>query len=460
MGKDIRKDKICNNRKEEVFLVPKISTEKHTIYFMKSQILIGAASSGSGKTTFTLGLLRALRNRGISTQPFKCGPDYIDTKYHTLAAGKESVNLDSYMSSAEHIRSLYGRYGKNAKVCVVEGVMGLFDGYNGMQGSSAEIADILNVPVVLLVNAQSTAYSVAPLIYGYRRFYKNIRLVGVVFNKVASPAHYSCLLRACKDAGVPCLGYLPRQQDIEIPSRHLGLTLEYNSRVDEFINRIASLIEKYIDIEDLLYVTGYPFHYDGRPAREKYEGLRIAVARDEAFNFTYRENIAQLSRMGDVTFFSPMKAKRLPKADFVYLPGGYPEFFLAALSENASMLRSVKQYAEAEGKILAECGGMMYLSNAITGMDGVRYPMAGVLNQEATMESMKLKLGYRNFNYRGVAWRGHEFHYSQLISPLPSEVPLYNAQGREVPAALIRYKNVIAGYTHLYWGEKNVMDLF
>lgn len=190
----------------------------------KPFIMIGAAGSGSGKTTFTLGLLRLLRNRGMKVQPFKCGPDYIDTKHHAMAAGEESVNLDTYMASAAHMRELYARYGAASDVCVTEGVMGLFDGYDGMKGSSAEIAELIGIPVVLVLNAKSTAYTVAPVLYGFKHFYPEIRVVGVVFNFVASVAHYAYLQQACADAGVEALGYIPKDESIVIPSRHLGLS--------------------------------------------------------------------------------------------------------------------------------------------------------------------------------------------------------------------------------------------
>ena len=436
---------------------------------LKPQILIGAASSGSGKTTFTLGLLRALKNRGLNVQPFKCGPDYIDTKYHTLAAGAESVNLDSYLSSEAHLRYLYSAYGGDADVCLTEGVMGLFDGYDGMLGSSAAIAETLNLPVVLVVNAKAAAYSVAPLIYGFKNFRKDIRIAGVIFNMVGSAAHYEYLLEACRDVGVECFGYLPKLKEIEIPSRHLGLTLDEKFAFDAFADKVAALIEEHVDIERILKCMAEEFPVDnaarpvaGQPVVSC--GLRIAVARDEAFNFSYRENIAQLQRLGQVEFFSPMKDAEFPPADLVYLPGGYPEFWLPQLSNNHSMLQSIRDYAEGGGKLLAECGGMMYLCRAITGMDGVTYPMAGVLSQEATMEQMKLRLGYRQFTYNGISMRGHEFHYSRIVpstaDTLPSVADLYSAKGMETGTPLYRYKNVIAGYTHLYWGEMNLLDLW
>ena len=434
----------------------------------KPQILIGAASSGSGKTTLTLGLLRALKNRGLKVQPYKCGPDYIDTKYHTLAAGEESVNLDSYLSSDAYLQSIYASYGTTADVCVTEGVMGLFDGYDRMRGSSAEIARLLHIPVLLVVNARSTAYSVAPLIYGFKNFCKDIPVAGVIFNMVGSATHYEYLQEACRDAGVECFGYLPKQKEIEIPSRHLGLTLDERFAFDAFADRIAALVEEYIDVDGLLNAFSgrgvadlVPVCGDGQPMVES--AMKIAVARDEAFNFMYRENISRLQRLGEVTFFSPLNTPELPEADLVYLPGGYPEYYLPQLSANRTMLQSVATYVEKGGKLLAECGGMMYLCRSITGMDGKRYPMVGVLPQDATMEQMKLKMGYRNFVYNGVSVRGHEFHYSRIIpvdDALPSVAELYSAKGVKVDTPLYRYKNVIASYTHLYWGEMDLLNLW
>lgn len=426
---------------------------------MNSHLLIGAASSGSGKTTFTLGLLRALKNRGGEVKPFKCGPDYIDTRHHKMAAGSPSVNLDSFMMSEQHIRDLYGRYTSDADYAVTEGVMGLFDGYDGMQGSSAEIARLLNIPVVLIVNAKSTAYSVAPLLYGFKNFYKEINLVGAVFNFVASESHYSFLKQACEDAGVEALGYLPKQADVEIPSRHLGLTLDEAFCFDTFADRVAELVEKHVDIDRLLALTAYQSESlpkTSLPEQHLTTPLKISIARDAAFNFAYEENLQLLHRLGDVTYFSPLKDSVLPESDFVYLPGGYPELFLSGLSANQSMIRSIRNYAEAGGRLLAECGGMMYLCNEIKSAEGIGYPMVGLLNQSATMEQMKLRLGYRTLYYNDYLLNGHEFHYSRIEpreEKLASVATACTAKGSPVDTPLYRYKNVLAGYTHLYWGD-------
>lgn len=216
------------------------------------KFLIGAATSNSGKTTFTMGLLRALKRRGLDVQPYKCGPDYIDTMFHEMASGHESVNLDSFMSSEEHIKDIFDRYGEGKDVRVVEGVMGLFDGYDKSRGSSAEIAMMLDIPVVLVVNAKSVAYSVAPLIYGFKHFNPNIKIAGVVFNMVASENHYRFLREACEDAGVKCLGYMQKNPQLIIPGRHLGLTITAREETERLINLAADEVEKNVDIEMLL----------------------------------------------------------------------------------------------------------------------------------------------------------------------------------------------------------------
>lgn len=227
-----------------------------------SGILIGAATSNSGKTTFTMGLLRALSRRGVSVQPFKCGPDYIDPMYHRQASGRESVNLDTFMASTNHVRELYRHYGAEADMRIVEGVMGLFDGSDKWHGSSAEIAMLLDIPVILLVNAKSTAYSVAPLIHGFNTFTppptssieqtRPLNVAGVVFNMVASANHYNFLREACEDAGVECLGYMAKNDVLQIPSRHLGLTITGKETMEKLINAAADEVERHVNIERIM----------------------------------------------------------------------------------------------------------------------------------------------------------------------------------------------------------------
>ena len=429
---------------------------------MKSNFLIGATASGCGKTTFTIGLLRALKKRGLIVQPFKCGPDYIDTQFHTLASGNVSVNLDRWFSSEEHIHSIYDRYVQGADVAVTEGVMGLFDGYSKMEGSSAQLAQILDLPIILLVNARSTAYSVSPIIYGFSRFRPDVRIAGVIFNQVASESHFSHLREACADVHIPCLGYLPKMKELEIPSRHLGLTLSAEIRMEQFAETASEYIEKYVDIDRLLdFGSKKESSFIPKENIKKSDKV-IAIARDEAFNFTYRENIDRLSNLGKLVFFSPLHGDCLPEADLLYLPGGYPELFAYRLSRRKKLMSEIKSYTENGGRILAECGGMMFLGRSLVSSQGKIYPMVGALPFDFTMKGARLHLGYRKFHYKGQEWRGHEFHYSEIIAPdiLPSVASQYASDGKEVATSLYRYKNIIASYTHLYWGTNDFLSLW
>lgn len=438
---------------------------------MKPQFLIGAATSGSGKTTLTMGLLRALTRRGLYVRPYKCGPDYIDTQYHSIAANHDSINLDVFMASHSHVQEIYNDYGEKADVCVVEGVMGLFDGYSRMKGSSAEIAELLHLPVVLIVNAKSTAYSVAPLLYGFKHFRQSVRIAGVIFNQVASPNHFNFLKDACKDAGLECFGYVPVSERIKVSSRHLGLTLTAKKEMDEVIENVAELIEQTVDIDKLLNVCtrifpcpmSLPYSSGNGCKVLMKKKLRIAVARDPAFNFIYRENLDRLRELGEIRFFSPVYENELPDADLVYLPGGYPELFARQLHRRKRLMTQLHDYAESGGKMFAECGGMMLLTQSLTGKaKGTAYEMAGILPLHATMENARLHLGYRKMVLNGTEWRGHEFHYSDVTQPeaLPSIAQQMTARGGNVATPIYRYKNVIAGYTHWYWGESNFLSFW
>lgn len=431
---------------------------------MNSRFVIAAASSGSGKTTLTLGLLRCLRNKGLSVASFKCGPDYIDPLWHRQASACQSVNLDTFLASESHVKQLFARFSCNKSVCVIEGVMGLFDGYRKLDGSTAHIARLIDAPVVLLVNAASTAYSVAATIFGFKNFCPDVRLAGVIFNRVASPSHFSFLKEACADAGVPCLGYISKLPHMEMPSRYLGLTIESCHSMERFINMAAEAVDSGVDIDALLEATQCrpPQCFRAAPpvGAEKIK-IKVAVARDEAFNFIYPANLLALTEHPrydvELDFFSPLTARRLPSCDLLYLPGGYPELYAPTLEANLSMRQSVRDFAENHGRILAECGGMMYLTQRID-----HCAMCGVLPLAATMDNSRLTLGYRTLRIGSSLWRGHEFHYSKIIEPhaLPSIARQHNARGIEVDTPVYRYKNLIAGYTHLYWGDKDIFELW
>ncbi len=434
---------------------------------IKNGFVIGAATSGSGKTTLSLGLLRSLSRRGVRVQPFKCGPDYIDTMFHRAACGISSVNLDLFMSTEEYMRSLARRYSSSADCIVVEGAMGLYDGFERSIGSTAHVATTLGLPVVLVVNAKASAFSTGALIHGFATFPGAPQIAGVVFNNVGSAKHLSSLREAASAAGVECFGGIPRDAGLQAPSRHLGLSITGREEMERFISRAADLVAENIDIDALLKGTEPAAVEEPAAAAERriVPFRRIAVARDDAFNFIYEGNMDAWRRSEhegcrvELCFFSPLNDSHVPEgADFIYLPGGYPELFADRLSANGAMRASIAGYVAQGGAMLAECGGMIYLCRDL---DGV--PLCDVLPMSCTMENSRLHLGYREAELPGgLRMRGHEFHYSRLRNPdaLRSIGVQKDARGNKVDTPIYRVGNVIAGYTHLYWGEKEILQFW
>ena len=434
------------------------------------QVMIAAPTSGAGKTTVAIGLMALLTRKGYRVQPFKCGPDYIDTKFHEAVCHRPSVNLDLFMASREHVRDIYGRYSADADVCVVEGMMGLYDGYRLNEGSPADIAQTLGIPAVLVVDGSHTGFSIAPLLYGFKNFSDKIRIAGVIYNKVASERHATMLREAAKEVGLECLGCLPRQKDVANGERYLGL--DFSRKIDA--ERVADIIEENVEWEKISPPASSPPaprwgveqcgsqcaantpHWGaggleaGRP-----DGLIMIARNSESFSFLYQEHIDILKSKGEVEFFDPEEDVELPSdTAMLYLPGGYPEKHLAALQKAERCRRSIREYAERGGKIMAECGGMMYLCRSIIDDEG-EAEMCGVLPYSITARKAdrKLSLGYRRVVIDGKEYRGHEFHYTQFLPPLPPSVAtVYDARNNEVASPVIRQGNVLASYTHLYWG--------
>lgn len=434
------------------------------------QVMIAAPTSGAGKTTLAIGLMALLSRKGFKVQPFKCGPDYIDTKFHKAVCNRPSVNLDLFMASNCHVREIYKRYSADADVCVVEGMMGLYDGYKLSKGSPADIAQTLDVPVVMVVDGSHAGFSIAPMLYGFKSFSDRIRIVGVIYNKVASERHATMLREAAKEVGLECLGCLPRQKDVANGERYLGL--DFSHKIDA--ERVADMVEKNVNWQRLLEITkpngcktmsaGITGNVDSSPAipivseqtLEQGWQKKIMIARNsESFSFLYQEHIDILKSQGEVEFFDPEEDVRLPEdTTMLYLPGGYPEKHLSALEKAERCRKSIKEYAEHGGRIIAECGGMMYLCRSIIGDEG-ETEMCGVLPYSITARKSdrKLSLGYRQVVINGKEYRGHEFHYTQFLPPLPpSAAAVYDARGNEVVSPVIRQGNVLASYTHLYWG--------
>ena len=429
--------------------------------------MIAAPMSGSGKTTVSRGLMALLTQQGYRVQPFKCGPDYIDTKFHASVCGRPSINLDTFMATPEHVRELFYRYAAGADVCVVEGMMGLYDGYDRDRGSSYEIARVLGLPVVLVVDARSAAYSMAALLQGFIGFRDDVQIAGVIFNKVGSPRHEAMLRQVCDELHVECFGCLPKCAELEQGSRYLGLDfsgLSDNSHALEAEKQLTQILRKSLDLDRLMALGVCPEQTPSLVganhdfARSK---LRVLTARNsESFSFLYQE---ALDKFRFVRFFDPeAKVPDLSDVDLLYLPGGYPEKHLEALVGNEACRRAIKEYAERGGRVVAECGGMMYLCRSIVNDDG-EWPMCGVLPYRITarQQDRRLSLGYRRFVLDGREYRGHEFHYTQFFSEKNGkaerldDVPesacqVYNAKGEPVGTPVFRYKHVLASYTHLY----------
>lgn len=428
-----------------------------------SAFVIAAPKSNSGKTIVTLGLLKALRNRGYNIQPFKSGPDYIDPKHHTLISGRNSYNLDCWMSSKEHVQSLFSIHTQDTDIAILEGAMGLFDGAKKDKGSVADLAKLLNLPIVLVVDAASTAYSIAPLLYGFKHFDKNIKIKGVIFNKVGSPSHYNFLKDAASDVGIRSLGYLPRNEKLKIDSRHLGLFMPQDLVENHPVNIAAQLIAENIDLDLLLKETQ---REKPLPVMQKKGSgnLRIAFARDKAFNFSYPANRDVLSEFGEICFFSPLEDTTLPEADLVWLSGGYPELFLQALAENVQMKEQISKHISSGKALVAECGGMMYLGKEIIAKDGQVAPMVGAFSLSTSFEKMKLHLGYRQVTNidKDKHWFGHEFHYSDYCHQVQKDERylVKSARNTVVETPVYRLKNCWASYMHLYLGEREKMQSF
>lgn len=442
--------------------------------------VIGAASSGAGKTTVTLAVLAALERRGLVVRPFKAGPDYIDPGHHSAVAGRASYNLDTWMMGADGVRSTFASMAAPADVAVVEGVMGLFDGRGGGgfsgcdDGSTASLARALGLPVLLVVNAEKTAGSVAAVVKGFESFDPGVEVRWVVFNRVAGPRHFAMLKGAtAARTGVRVLGYLPRDPLLEMPSRHLGLVTRGHMKRGgwrRFIKRAAWAAEEHIDLDGLMRSSGRVkaarrgaggggkgragAGHGGSPP-----GARIAVARDDAFCFYYEENLDILTDMGaELVFFSPLKASGLPRGTSgLYIGGGYPELHAPELEANETLKGEIKRAAAAGMPVFAECGGLMYLGRSIATLDGHRHAMAGVFPWSARMLTRRAALGYREvkalpgcpFLDPGLAMRGHEYHYSTLSRSAAGVQKTFATDGPALEGYL--RGGALATYVHLHF---------
>ncbi|MDO8746775.1 MAG: cobyrinate a,c-diamide synthase [Thermodesulfovibrionales bacterium] len=459
---------------------------------MRSLVIAGT-HSGCGKTTITLGLMAALKKMGLKVQPFKAGPDFIDTGLHRLVTGGHSRNLDVWMCGEEYVKECFHKYSADADISIIEGVMGMYDG----EYSTAKLAGLLNLPVILVVDAYGIAESAGAVVKGFMEFthspihpFAHSPIKGVIFTRVASDNHLKRLKDNVQDIAV--LGYLPRDLDFEIPHRYLGLTVaEENPLTEKNIGRLADAVLKHIDISSFLgkkALTNKPqsmASYSVIPAcresfrlvRNRGEGLRtsrndkntiIAVAYDKAFCFYYEDNLDLLRGAGaEIISFSPISDSAIPDtADAIYIGGGYPELYAEGLSENTSMMKSINGWAISGKPIYAECGGLMYLSKGIYDFDGKFFEMAGVFPFETEMKKGKSHLGYREITLKedcilgkeGDKLKGHEFHYSEIkdgsqFTVHGSRFRIKDNKGKDMQDEGYIVKNTLASYIHIHFGS-------
>jgi cobyrinic acid a,c-diamide synthase len=433
------------------------------------RLVIAGTGSGVGKTTLTIGLMSALKKKGYIVQGFKCGPDYIDPTYHTAVTGRPGRNLDSWMLKSEMVKEIVCRGSRGADISIIEGVMGFFDGHNPMNnnGSTAEISMITESPVVLVVDCASMARSAAAIVKGFQVFLKGTNIVGVIVNQVGSEGHFQLVKTAIEqECSIPVLGYLKRDQDISIPERHLGLIPSVErGELNPFFERLGNQVLETIDVDTLyeLAKTSSLKIKDSQFKSKKKHEIRMAVARDAAFNFYYQENFEMLEASGaELVEFSPLKGEGLPEdVDGLYIGGGFPEEFAAELAEQRSVKNSIRIAIENGLPALAECGGFMFLTESIETTEGKSYEMAGIIPGMVKMQTQLAALGYREItgaegNYLlapNLKAKGHEFHYS-VFHPKAEIQHSYQTKGMGgfKKEGFMR-GNLIAGYTHFHFGS-------
>jgi len=414
-------------------------------------IVVAAPASGSGKTLITLGLLRALRNRGVRVSGAKVGPDYIDPRFHEAATGRACYNLDPWAMSPALIDSLSAGLARDSDLVIIEGVMGLFDGPRGPKGSTADLAEALGLPVLFVLDCRHQAQSAAALVHGFASFRPGLPLAGVILNRVASPRHEALLREAIT---LPVLGAYPNDSNLVWPSRHLGLVqAQENAELDSFIEAAAAratpaLLDQILDL-------AMAFSPKPGPAALPPLGQSIAVARDDAFSFAYPHLLDGWQRQGAaLTFFSPLADQAPdPTADSVFLPGGYPELHAGKLAASTHFLDGLRQHS---GLVYGECGGFMVLGESLIDAGGTSHAMAGLLPLATSFSSRKLHLGYRKLSpLAGAPWakplNAHEFHYSTLVSEGTAErlFEAEDAAGNALPPMGLRRGRVMGSYAHV-----------
>ncbi|MGB9679153.1 MAG: cobyrinate a,c-diamide synthase [Thermoanaerobacteraceae bacterium] len=433
---------------------------------MSKTFMIAGTHSGVGKTTISLGIMGVLAKE-YKVIPFKIGPDYIDTAYHKYVTGNFSVNLDLYMLGEEKLKELYYKNLSGADISIIEGVMGLYDGFfNTSYGSTAHIAKILNIPVILVVDASSMAASVSALIMGYINYDKKVNIIGVILNKVGSDRHYNLLKEIIeRDLDIKVLGYLPQDIKIDFPERHLGLVPVHEMpEIDYKLELLYEHIKRNIDLDQILKISKsvnqdlYTKTHIGK-VNNNYN-IKIAYAFDEAFNFYYKDGLKVFEEIGvELLPFSPLNDLTLPEdVHGLYIGGGFPEIFANRLSKNKRMLLSIKEAIDSGMPTYAECGGFMYLTKLIKNLDEETFEMVSVFDSETIMTKRLQRFGYVEAEVikdnilfkKGEKIKGHEFHHSKIEGVLGENSYIVHKPGREEKWECgYIYKNCLATYVHI-----------
>jgi cobyrinic acid a,c-diamide synthase len=436
-------------------------------------VVVAGVASGVGKTSITLGLLAALRRRGLTVQSFKVGPDFIDPGLHAAVTGRPAYNLDGWMCGRARVLDVVARTAADADVAVIEGVMGCFDGVDGAteEGSTAQVAKWLDAPVVLVLDAVAMARSAAALVLGFERFDPDLRVAGVIANRVGGTAHArwiaDALVRSCRSE---LLGAIACDPSLTIPERHLGLhTAAEGALPGEHLTHLADAVERGVDVSRVL-ALGRPLPACLPAASRRPRGIRarIGVARDSAFQFYYAENLELLRDAGaELVWWSPLADTDVPDVDGLYLGGGYPELHAAALADNASVRASIRRFVAAGRPVYAECGGLMVLAESLEDRAGHVYPMVGILPAPVRMRAHGLTIGYAEVELAaasplgpaGGVVRGQEFHASTL-GPVPPTIPrVYGVRspggGERAEGFLV--ERTLMSYVHLHFASNPML---
>ncbi|WP_294404530.1 cobyrinate a,c-diamide synthase [uncultured Clostridium sp.] len=425
---------------------------------MKS-IIIGSDSSGGGKTTFTLGLMKALKNRKLDVQGYKIGPDYIDPAFHKEVTETVSQNLDVHLMGEDGVKYSYSR--GNSEVGIIEGVMGLYDGIGaGEEASTYEVSKILdNIPIILVLSPKGQSSTICAVIKGLKE-YRNANIAGVVLNSI-SEKYYKLLKYSIeKNCGIKVFGYMPKNEEISLSSRHLGLVQSMEVlNLKEKLDICGAMVEEYVDVDGIMD-SMKEFHYDNNRYSKsevmnlQNKNLRIGIAKDKAFSFYYKDNIELLKSIGQVIYFSPINDETLPEnLDFLYIGGGYPEVFKEELAKNQTMRSSIKKALDEGLRCYAECGGLMYLTDEIEGSD-----MAGFFKGKSFMTKRLQNFGYcqltidKKLYGRELSINAHEFHKSYVEL---DEEKIYTVEKEQYDGKILKWncgyakKNTLAGYAHI-----------